>query len=765
MTGNPTIQDADGVGGGGAPWNEVKRSGRGERGYVGYGGRGGRGSHTGRSKIPAETTQQKVTFANPESQNTNNGTLMEKHQESENGQEGVKFMETDKDNTAKKRSYVPGTDDIPEKPKTTVALDFTDKDPTPTSKYAHLTKDEQKAMIKDRGEAMVEKTTTLETLVKIEFNLAASTTQFSVRHSALAVFKLMKDIDPTLTLRSVQDNITQWDDINKLPSDAAFGTHFNVREDASRSGSKKIVVHTKIISKIRLNEIKYNEKIISYLKNNNIYMKADRFEMRKLASPGFFIDLHPRLTNLPEFQRDLTHRMQTTRVKDSKVIDEWREMNNVKTNTTNSTDSIEMITEKLNHIVPEFYLHTGQRSFGGGENRVQTDCLIIQCAESDAQYMKSLLSSIYENINDKFAQGMFVPAGIHLIESPAVLCSLLRRHNKYLQQTTAIPIFGLKVEAFDAVVTLDSGEIMDISEYISRFLPCIEKFEQTNKTESEGKWFILTKKTQVNDVYEFIDKTFKRLFEQFVSPDDLFPGTQYPSRATQATTVRASPTVGTYAAVLRAYSNPQDDGDTEDAANVQFNQAPERPRKRQATKLHFDNSTFPAMEENNNQDNKQQASSVTTATSLTNHSQALNNSFDQKLAELEARLQAQITNIQKTQATQMSTILEHFENHVKTNNETNEANMKTNAENLKNILDTHMKTANDTLEKTNATNAVIMKNTQEEHSRSMMENLRNMILTEFRTQPNTSSHVGLQNTNMSSKSSHVDKTMEDEARF
>eukprot|EP00978_Attheya_sp_CCMP212_P004752 scaffold10419_cov31-Attheya_sp.AAC.1 len=92
-------------------------------------------------------------------------------------------METDKDNTAKKRAYNPATDDIPEKPKPTVALDYTEKTPAPTSKYAHLSKEEQKAMIKDRGEAMVEKTTTLETLVKIEFNLASSTTQFSVRHS------------------------------------------------------------------------------------------------------------------------------------------------------------------------------------------------------------------------------------------------------------------------------------------------------------------------------------------------------------------------------------------------------------------------------------------------------------------------------------------------------------------------------------------------------------------------------------------------------
>eukprot|EP00978_Attheya_sp_CCMP212_P041607 scaffold240595_cov63-Attheya_sp.AAC.7 len=131
---------------------------------------------------------------------------------------------------------------------------------------------------------------------------------------------------------------------------------------------------------------------------------------------------------------------------------------------------------------------------------------------------------------------MFVPAGIHLIESPAILCSLLRRHNKYLPQMTAVPIFGIKVEAFDAVVTKDSGEVMDISEYISQFLPCIEKFEQTNKTESKGKWFIITKKTQVNAVYEFIDKTFKRLFEQFASPDEPFPGIPHPSRATQEST-------------------------------------------------------------------------------------------------------------------------------------------------------------------------------------------------------------------------------------
>eukprot|EP00978_Attheya_sp_CCMP212_P046278 scaffold381656_cov63-Attheya_sp.AAC.1 len=73
------------------------------------------------------------------------------------------------------------------------------------------------------------------------------------------------------------------------------------------------------------------------------------------------------------------------------------------------------------------------------------------------------------------------------------------------------------------------------------------------------------------------------------------------------------------------------------------------------------------MDESNNQAENKQA--PTTATSTNNHSQALNNSFDQKMAELEARLQAQINNIQTTQEAQQSKILDQqFETHVKKSN-------------------------------------------------------------------------------------------------
>jgi hypothetical protein len=50
---------------------------------------------------------------------------------------------------------------------------------------------------------------------------------------------MMKAIDTTLILQSVHDNITQWGDLNKLPSKTSFRTHFNAREDAFNSGDPR----------------------------------------------------------------------------------------------------------------------------------------------------------------------------------------------------------------------------------------------------------------------------------------------------------------------------------------------------------------------------------------------------------------------------------------------------------------------------------------------------------------------------------------------
>jgi hypothetical protein len=191
---------------------------------------------------------------------------------------------------------------------------------------------------------------------------------------------------------------------------------------------------------------------------------------------------------------------------------------------------------------------------------------------------------------------IFVPAGIHLIENPKMLCSLLRKHNQYLWETTGVPIFGLKRNALASMITMETGEVIDLEMYIQQYGQCVESMELTNKTETKGKWFIVCKKSKVNEVHKFVDYNFKAVFERFVSDEDKFPDYPYP-RQEYLNGPAASTTVGTYADVLRAYtSNPQDDSETKEET-TQFNFARQRPKKQQAVPFNYTNANqFPGME-------------------------------------------------------------------------------------------------------------------------------------------------------------------------
>jgi hypothetical protein len=372
--------------------------------------------------------------------------------------------------------------------------------------------------------------------------------------------------------------------------------------------------------------------------------------------------------------------MESTKVKDRTTIDEWRAKNPDRLKMKNSTNEIDNIIDGCRNTIPTFHIHSGKRAFGAETSRVETLCLIIQCAEVDAQYIKALLSSVYAN--GEYNKGMFVPSGMHLIEGPAVLCNLLRRHNKYLASVTAVPIFGLKASAMDTTVILDSAEQLDMSHFLKQYITFVETIERTNKTDSEGKWFFLCKKTKVEEVHNFIDTTLKELYSRFVKPEDLIQGFSHPRRNPPPTSNRpaASKIVGTYASVLRKYSsNPQDDEVTSDD-NAQYNQAPDRPRKRQAVQLLFDSKNFPAI--SGASPTQATPSTVTQAPVPTNNQ----SDIDQKLASIENKLQTQITNLQAQQDAQMKTILTKFEENV----QTMMASMNTMMENItKTVQDLH----------------------------------------------------------------------------
>eukprot|EP00978_Attheya_sp_CCMP212_P000942 scaffold1999_cov36-Attheya_sp.AAC.1 len=126
--------------------------------------------------------------------------------------------------------------------------------------------------------------------------------------------------------------------MQSIPRDPAlFGKHFNVRELAPPKGAKKIVIH---FTSVKFGDIKYEPGFLNYLKEKSIYIKVDKFEMRKMATPGFLINIHPNLTHrLTSLHEELTTKMESTSIQDRTIINEWREENKDRIITT----SIELV--------------------------------------------------------------------------------------------------------------------------------------------------------------------------------------------------------------------------------------------------------------------------------------------------------------------------------------------------------------------------------------------------------------------------------------
>ena len=463
----------------------------------------------------------------------------------------------------------------------------------------------------------------------------------------------MKTKDDTLSVKSVVDE-TQWSDPSLYPSGPEFTSHFNVREETTSSngregtGTTKVLVHMSMMSKKRLQEIKFEDDIIGYLKTNNIYMKVDRYEMRALSSPGFLIHLHPRLTHLPSLQSNMRNGMEHVKATDIEDVQEWR---------SKFPDRVAGKPEKAGDLdmssftntVPEFTLFSGNRTFGGGANKVSTVCLNIQCASEDAKYLKALLARASE---EKRLEGLFVPAGIHLIESPAVYIGLLRSQNQYLNSTTCVPIFGMHPAALCDIIG-EGDEQCTLGEHLDKHAKFIESAQRTNKTESEGKWFLMCKKDNVEKVNAMIDGPLKDIFDKFVPIEDKYALYPYPRRNVPrtASAPKTSSTIGTYAQVLRAYGNPQ----TGEAAsvNTQLDSAPARPRKRQAVQFVFDEIDFPASstpQANAPPPTVTQASTQeTTMTTMTPLDNSPTMNWDHKLAEMNKNIQTQIHEMQNKQ--------------------------------------------------------------------------------------------------------------------
>ena len=152
---------------------------------------------------------------------------------------------------------------------------------------------------------MVEDTTMVETPVCFEFNLDKSVQEFNVREKMINLLEKMKVVDNKLRLKSTIDSKLEWDNLNLLPENENFNTHFAMKELTFRR-NRKVYVHVLIISEQHINRIKYNSEVKDLIFGENIWLKIDRHKTIIESSPGYITMPHPKLVNRETYAYKIT---------------------------------------------------------------------------------------------------------------------------------------------------------------------------------------------------------------------------------------------------------------------------------------------------------------------------------------------------------------------------------------------------------------------------------------------------------------------------
>ena len=151
-------------------------------------------------------------------------------------------------------------------------------------------------------------------------------------------------------------------------------------------------------------------------------MSPDRFQTEETACPGFLINVHHKLVWKETLISQMREALQTVQVDhQDPVVQRWQQQN-PNADTTN---------------VPFFTLKVSMRKM----RDVSSNVYNIISAKKDAELLKMLLSKLGEGANTP--RWIFIPTGLHLISSPALVKASLRHQNEYVESLTAIPVEGI----------------------------------------------------------------------------------------------------------------------------------------------------------------------------------------------------------------------------------------------------------------------------------------------------------------------------------
>ena len=350
-------------------------------------------------------------------------------------------------------------------------------------------------LMKERGLSMVEEKTMLSTPVKVEFNMERTVNEFNVREHTIKLVDNMKIVDRALKINSTNSETKEWETTATLPENEEFNNYFQVREFTYRK-VRKVLVHLKLVTSVPVNKIKYTNPVKEYIFQNNIWIKTDHFNTKIESSPGILTMINPKLINRDAYHQELKVDLEKARQKMVQMETSEGQINK----TGEGQDSSVHGNERL---IPQFQLEASVKKWGG----INVEVLRINSAKEDAEYLKHLFSIGSEH--GTFKRGLFVPAGLHLLEGKEVVSNILLEHDSYIQQSVGIPVTGLTQTEMNNNMDDESSP-----QEILLQIPGVESVEKSRDFQYTGQWLVITSKKYEKKVEKEIGTNLHKLYHR-----------------------------------------------------------------------------------------------------------------------------------------------------------------------------------------------------------------------------------------------------------
>ena len=293
---------------------------------------------------------------------------------------------------------------------------------------------------------------------KVRFDFLNATTTTEAYEHWKKFLTVLRKIDTTTIIHTHEENIAIHI-TDALPKFDQAQPYMKLEEVKKRNGESKYGSITTMTLARPIHETKklYPE-LVDVLMETNTFLKTTLLETTDTVEIGFFIGLHPSLTNI-----------------------EWR---------------INQIKQVLG--VPELLLKFQIYRRQLKEDTAKTTCMVISCAKPEARVLQTKLMQAPQHALGK--QVEFVPYQLKSIWSIEEYKNLFYQQNQYIQDVGAIGIQG---------ITEDTMQHFDEVEQVTiqQFLLSHEKILSIEKSNTPklNKWWIIVKKDHLQEVTKYLN--------------------------------------------------------------------------------------------------------------------------------------------------------------------------------------------------------------------------------------------------------------------